>query len=44
MEISSEGFCKSDLLTIQRSLAESLSTTPPALFLPTEKIPEFKPG
>jgi peroxiredoxin len=44
IEISSEGFCKADLLAIQQSLAQSLSAAPPALFLPTEKIPEFKPG
>jgi peroxiredoxin len=44
IEISSEGFSKADLLAIQRSLAQLLSATPPALFLPTEKIPEYKPG
>jgi peroxiredoxin len=44
IEISSEGFCKADLLAIQRSLAHLLSATPPALFLPTERIPEYKPG
>ena len=44
IETSSEGFCKADLLAIQRSLAQLLSATPPALFFPNEKIPEFKPG
>jgi peroxiredoxin len=44
VEISSEGFCKADLLAIQESLAQSLSATPPALFLPSERIPEYKPG
>lgn len=44
IEISGEGFAKSDLLAIQRSLAQSLSATPPPLFLPTEQIPEYKPG
>jgi len=44
IEISSEGFSKADLLAIQRSLAQRLSATPPALFLPSEKIPEYKPG
>ena len=44
IEISSEGFCKADLLAIQKSLAQLLSATPPALFLPTERIPEYKPG
>jgi len=44
IEISSEGFCKADLLAIQKSLAQSLSATPPSLFLPSERIPEYKPG
>ena len=44
MEFSGEGFCKADLLAIHKSLAQRLSATPPALFFPTEKIPEFKPG
>jgi peroxiredoxin len=44
VEIASEGFCKADLLAIQKSLAQLLSAAPPALFLPTEKIPEYKPG
>ena len=44
VEISSEGFCKADLLAIQRSLAQLLSATPPALFLLTERVPEYKPG
>lgn len=44
VEISSDGFCKADLLAIQKSLAKQLSVTPPELFKPTEKIPEFKPG
>src|ERR1035437_5607231 len=44
IEISGDGFCKADVLAIQQSLARSLSATPPTLFLPTERIPEFKPG
>jgi len=44
VEISSDGFSKSDLVEIQKSLARHFSITPPALFLPTEKIPEYKPG
>jgi peroxiredoxin len=42
--VSGEGFSKADLLEIQKSLAQSLSASPGALFLPTEKIPEYKPG
>ncbi|HXW15775.1 MAG TPA: TlpA disulfide reductase family protein [Terriglobia bacterium] len=44
IEISSEGFCKADLLAVQSTLAKMVSSTPPALFLPTERIPEYKPG
>ncbi len=44
VEISSGGFSKADLLAIQRSLAQLLSAPPPTLFLPTERIPEYKPG
>lgn len=44
IETITEGFCKADLLNIQKSLAQSLSATPAALFLPNERIPEYKPG
>ena len=42
--LSSEGFCKADLIEVQRLLSHSLSATPGALFLPKENIPEYKPG
>ncbi len=44
VEIFSDGFSKADILSIHRSMAQRLSATPPALFLPSEKIPDFKPG
>ena len=44
IEIFSESFCKSELMGIQRSLAQSLAAAPPPLFLPNESVPEFKPG
>lgn len=44
IEISGEGFSKADLVAMHRSLAQALSATPPPLFLPNEKVPEFKPG
>lgn len=44
IEISSEGFCKADLLAIQKLLTQSLSAPPAPLFLPSEKVPEYKPG
>jgi len=42
--LSSEGFSRADLLEIQKSLAQSLSASPGALFLPAENVPEYKPG
>ena len=44
VEIFSDGFSKADLLALQQSLARFLFATPPSLFLPTESIPEYKPG
>jgi peroxiredoxin len=44
IEISGDGFCRADLVAIQQSLSRALSIAPPTLFLPTERIPEFKPG
>ena len=41
---SSEGFVKADLLEIQKALAKLLGATTTALFLPKERIPEYKPG
>jgi cytochrome c biogenesis protein CcmG/thiol:disulfide interchange protein DsbE len=40
----SEGFARRDLLEIQKSLAQTLSVSVGALFQPSEKVPEFKPG
>jgi peroxiredoxin len=42
--MTGDGFCKADLLEIQRFFTQHFHTTPPALFQPNEKIPEFKPG
>ena len=44
VQLSSEGFCKAELLEMQKSLAQDYSATPAPLFLPTERVPEFKPG
>jgi len=43
-KLTSDGFAKADLLEIQKLLAKHLSVTPPALFLPSDGVPEFKPG
>jgi peroxiredoxin len=42
--VQSEGFVKRDLLEIQKSLAQTLSASVGALFQPSEKVPEYKPG
>ena len=44
VELMSDGFCKVDLLEIQKLLAKQYSVTPPALFQPSDGVPEFKPG
>jgi len=44
VEVSGDGFSKSDLLTIQKSLGRYYDVTPPPLFQPGEKVPEYKPG
>ena len=44
VELVTDGFSKVDLLEIQKWFAESFSVHPPALFLPNERVPEFKPG
>jgi len=44
VEISGDGFSKSDLVTIQKSLARHSGVTPRALFEPGERVPEYKPG
>ena len=44
VELSGDGFSKSDLLTIQKSLARHFGVSPPALFEAGEKVPEYKPG
>jgi peroxiredoxin len=44
VKLASDGFAKADLLEIQKLLAKHFSVTPPALFLPSDGVPEFKPG
>jgi peroxiredoxin len=44
IKVVSEGFAKTDLLTIQKSFAQFFSAKPEALFRPNEKVPEYKPG
>jgi peroxiredoxin len=43
-KLVSDGFAKAGLLEIQKWLAKHFSVTPPALFLPSDGVPEFKPG
>ena len=44
VDLVSDGFARADLLDIQKRLARHFSVTPPSLFLPNERVPEFKPG
>jgi len=44
VDLMSDGFARADLVEIQKRLAKHFSVTPPALFLPNERVPEFKPG
>lgn len=44
VEISGDGFSKSDILAIRKSLAQHYSAKPAELFRTREHIPEFKPG
>jgi peroxiredoxin len=44
VEFSGDGFCKSDLLAIRKSLSQHYSAKPAELFRTSEHIPEFKPG
>jgi peroxiredoxin len=44
IELTGDGFSKRDLLEAQKRLAGELSVTASDLFLPDERVPEFKPG
>jgi peroxiredoxin len=44
VKLTGDGFSKQDLLQTQKWLAQSFSTKPGDLFLPGERVPEFKPG
>lgn len=44
VKLTGDGFSKQDLIQAQKLLAQSLSASPGDLFLPGERVPEFKPG
>jgi len=44
IEISSDGFSKTDLLEIRKSLAAKLAMKPAELFHAGEQVPAYKPG
>ena len=44
IEMMTDGFAKADLIAIQKRFAKQFAASPPPLFLPSEKVPEFKPG
>jgi len=44
VELMTDGFAKADLLAIQKWFGKHFAINPPSLFLPNERVPEFKPG
>jgi peroxiredoxin len=42
--LTTDGFDKRDLLAVHQWFAGYSAASPPPLFLPSEKVPEFKPG
>ncbi len=44
VELMSDGFARGDLLAIQKWFAKHFSSDAAPLFLPSERVPEFKPG
>jgi peroxiredoxin len=44
IKLAGDGFSKQDLIQTQKWLSQCLSAAPGDLFLPGEKVPEFKPG
>jgi len=44
VEVSGDGFSKSDLLEVRKSLAGQFKVKPAELFMPSEQVPAFKPG
>jgi len=44
VKLTGDGFSKQDLIQTQKWLSHSLSVAPGDLFLPGERVPEFKPG
>jgi len=44
VRLTGDGFSKGDLLDAQKWLSQASATAPGELFLPHERVPEFKPG
>lgn len=44
VQLAGDGFSKQDLLDAQKGFSRELEAAPGDLFLPGERIPEFKPG
>lgn len=44
VEFSGDGFCKADLLEVERFFAKHFSVNLGELFKPNEQVPEYKPG
>ena len=44
IELSGDGFSKSDLIEIHKYMSAHYAIKPPVLFQPDEQIPQYKPG
>jgi len=44
VKVSSMGFCKADLEDIAKHLGQQFKKTPAEVFLPTDAVPDYKPG
>ncbi len=44
IQLTADGFSRPDLLEIQKRFGSHFSITPASLFLPGERVPEYKPG
>jgi len=44
VRVSSVGFCKADLEKIEKELADYFRKRPTSVFLPSEIVPDYKPG
>ncbi|MBI3484344.1 MAG: TlpA family protein disulfide reductase [Acidobacteria bacterium] len=44
VQVSSVGFCKADMEKIAKELGDAFRKNPASVFLPSEIVPDYKPG